>query len=226
MSDEEPLLSRRTDDPCNVNKLPRTVVVRRDNRDRNITRKHSVSSQNVSAAPTVHSTSQKHQGCRLNDHHDPSNTVIKRQRQGSSRSHQGESSSSAIANKELVVLESPVEPSNVRSVRTHNSHTARTFQPIIDIDEFSPETRSNGSCNIDCISSSASDIRNRQLEADEIFARELQEQLYNESNVAADHEVCHFILCSAFCLCKSTRKYLSFINFVFSIFCFHLTTDW
>ncbi|KAK1362660.1 E3 ubiquitin-protein like [Heracleum sosnowskyi] len=184
LSDKEPLLSRRADDPCNVNKLPRTVVVGRDNKDRNITRKHSIQSQNVSAAPIVQTVSQKHQGCRLNEHHDPSNTVIKRQRQGSSRSHQGESSSSAIATSELVVLGSPGEPSNVRSIRLQNSHT-----PIIDIDEFSPETRSNGSRNISCSNRIASDIRDRQLEADEMLARELQEQLYNESNVAADHAI-------------------------------------
>lgn len=188
LSDEEPLLSRKADDPCNVNKLPRTVVARRDNKDANITRKHSIQSQNVSAAPIVQPVTQKHQGCRLNDH-GPSNAVLKRQRQGSSRSHQGESSSSAFANSELVVLESPGEPSNIRSIRPQNSQAARSFHPIIDIDEFSPETRSNGSCNVDYSSRSASDSRDRQLEADEILARELQEQLYNESNVAADHEI-------------------------------------
>ena len=194
LSDEEPLLFHRTDDPCNVNKLPRTVVARRDNKEGNITRKHSVSSQNASAAPISQTVSQKHQGGRLNDHPDSSNTVIKRQRQGSSRSHQGESSSSATSNSEFLVLGSSGEPSNARSIRTQNSHAARSFKPIIDIDEFSPETRSNGPCNIDRSSVSASDIRDRQLEADEILARELQEQLYNESNVAADREVCHFIL--------------------------------
>ncbi|KAL8158389.1 hypothetical protein AgCh_002905 [Apium graveolens] len=188
LSNEEPLLSRRADDPCNVNKFPRTVVVKRDNKDGNITRKHSIQSQNVSAAPIVQTVPQKQQGCHLNDHHDPSNIVIKRQRQGSSSSHQGESSSSAIANSELVVLGSPGEPSNGRSNRTQNSQAARGFKPIIDIDEFSPETRNNGSCNIDCSSRSVSDMRDRQLEADEILARELQEQLYNESNFAADHE--------------------------------------
>lgn len=177
LSCEEPRLSRRTDD------------MRKDNRDGNNARKHSVSSQNVSAASIVQTVSQKHQGYRLNDHHGPSNTVIKRQRHGSFRSHQGESSSSAIGNSELVVLGSSGEPSNVRSARTQNSHTARSFNRTIDIDEFSPETRSTGSCDIDCSTSSASDVRDRQLEADEILARELQEQLYNESNVAADREI-------------------------------------
>ncbi|KAL0322643.1 UNVERIFIED_CONTAM: hypothetical protein Sangu_1883600 [Sesamum angustifolium] len=54
------------------------------------------------------------------------------------------------------------------------------LQPIIEVDEFSPQPRRNDHDG---------DARARQVEADEMLARELQEQLYNEVPVFGVEEV-------------------------------------
>ncbi|KAL8100009.1 hypothetical protein AgCh_032318 [Apium graveolens] len=185
LADEEHLCHKEVD-PGNVTKRPRNVVVRRDNEDGNIARNHSVSSQNLSVAPISLTLSQQRRGCPLNDHHGSSNTAFKRRKKSSGTHHCG-SSSSRIGNSK-VDFGSSGEPSNVRSVRTQNRCTAGSFSRIVDIDDFSLD-RSNGSHNRDCSRNSESEVRATQVEDDEILALELQEQLYNESNVAADREI-------------------------------------
>lgn len=220
MSDEEHLCHKEFD-LCNVTKHPSNMVVRRDNEDASNARNHSVPSQNLSVAPISLTLSQKRRGCLLNEHHGSSKTAVKRQKKSSGTYHYG-SSSSPIGNSE-VDFGSSGEPSNVRSVRIKNSRTAGSFSRIIDIDDFSNE-RSNGSHNRDCSRNSESEVRAIQVKEDEILALELQEQLYNESNVAADHEVCHFISYSSFCL-HFAREYLCFLFSSFSIFFCHLQID-
>lgn len=198
-SDEEFLVSSRKDDPCKVNELHRNGVVRRDYKNGSKAKncsyypkdQQSVSCQDVSASLVVQKVPHfKHQVDQLNEHQHAANILIKRQKQGSTRSHQGESSSSAFDNSELVILGSSGEPSNIRSTRTLNNHNACSSNPIIEIDEFSPKIRNGGSHNVDCSSNVDSDVRARQLEADEILARELQEQLYNEVPGVGVREVC------------------------------------
>ncbi|KAM7488550.1 hypothetical protein LguiB_026034 [Lonicera macranthoides] len=108
------------------------------------------------------------------------NARIKRQKQGSASNTNGECSTSNFDDSEIVCLGSSVEPSNSRSTRDPNRNGLGVLDPVIEIDEFSPEVRENCSRNIGCSSNDDSDARARQLEADEMLARELQEELYNE----------------------------------------------
>lgn len=140
----------------------------------------------TSASPTAQTVSCfKHQGDQPNELQRAVNTLAKRQKQGSARGHQGESSSSSCNNSEVVILGSSGE----RSTRPRTNPNAGTLNPIIEIDEFTPEMRNTASHrgssrNVD------SDVKARQLEADELLARELQEQLYNEVSGNGIHEVC------------------------------------
>ncbi|KAA8548462.1 hypothetical protein F0562_000146 [Nyssa sinensis] len=115
----------------------------------------------------------------INEHRHAANTLIKRQKQGSSSSNHGKCSKSGFDDSEIMFLGSSGEPSNSRSTR--NQHRGlRISDPVIEIDDFSPGIRHTGSHNINCSSNDDSDARARQVEADEMLARELQEQLYNE----------------------------------------------
>lgn len=125
------------------------------------------------------------------------NARIKRQKQGSASSTNGECSTSNFYDSEIVCLGSSVEPSNSRSTRDPNRNGLGVLDPVIEIDEFSPEVRDNCSRNIGCSSNDDSDARARQLEADEMLARELQEELYNEvpGVGVAVGQVCSFFPC-------------------------------
>lgn len=69
-----------------------------------------------------------------------------------------------------------------KQVSNSNNHGLRILDPAIEVDEFSSEIRNTGN--------DVSDVRARQIEADEILARELQEELYNEVPVVGVDEVC------------------------------------
>lgn len=85
--------------------------------------------------------------------------LIKRQKQGSNSTTRGECST-AVDDPEVVFLSSS----------NSNSSNVGSKQ-IIEVDEFSPHLRRNAHDE---------DAKTRQLEADELLARELQEQFYNE----------------------------------------------
>jgi hypothetical protein len=93
----------------------------------------------------------------------PANARSKRQKHGPTSSTNGECSTSNSDDPELVCLGSS---SKFRSTG------ATRVDPVVEIPEFSPQPRND---NHD------SEIRARQLEADEMLAMELQEQLFNES---------------------------------------------
>ncbi|XP_057960236.1 uncharacterized protein LOC131152396 isoform X2 [Malania oleifera] len=121
---------------------------------------------------------------RVNRRHRSANALTKRQKkQGSTPSHPGECSTSVYNDSEIVLLRSSGESSNSRSVRDQNHHHQGALHPIIEIDELSPEIRHNGSQDFGCTDDDDSDARARQVEADEILARELQEQLYHEAPI-------------------------------------------
>ncbi|KZV34053.1 hypothetical protein F511_02826 [Dorcoceras hygrometricum] len=90
-------------------------------------------------------------------------TLIKRQKQGTTSSYSGECSTSVSDDSEVVILSSSAEPSNSRS---SSSVVANLYQTI-DADDFKPNTQDDVA-------------RAKQVEADELLARELQEQLYND----------------------------------------------
>ncbi|CAI9776953.1 unnamed protein product [Fraxinus pennsylvanica] len=135
-----------------------------------------VSSQLVPAQPVGETVS--HPRPRLaqcNGHHSAANTLMKRRKQGPISISSVEGSTSTNDDSEIVFLNSSGESSNPRST---SSGTSR-LQPIIEIDD-SPELKRE---------SYGEDARARQLEADEMLARELQEQFYNEMPVLGVGEV-------------------------------------
>lgn len=132
----------------------------------------------------------------VNVRHHARNGLSKRQRNhGSAASNTGEASTSAFNDSKIMVLGSSVEPSNLRLTQNH-SHGQVIMEPVIEIDEQSPELRHATSCNRGSRSNVISDATARQIEADEILARELQEQLYHEMPVFGAAEVSSLMKCS------------------------------
>ncbi|KAL7219951.1 hypothetical protein ACSBR2_012917 [Camellia fascicularis] len=198
LSNEGQHVSKTKDDPCFVNQQNENQVLRRYNGNGSSNRmgtdyhedQNAVSFQHGSASTAAQGMSslmlQSDQvsGCRA-----PTSTLVKRQRQGSASSNHGGSSTSASLDSEIVFFGSSGEPSNSRSTRNQNGHGPSILDPVIEIDEFSPEMRHIGSHNIGSGSNDDSDARARQVEADEMLARELQEQLYNEAPGVGDGEI-------------------------------------
>lgn len=205
--DEGQHLSRTMDDPSDVNQRNESNVVRRDSGK-------GISSRIDNADQEDQNAFSFQNGCSLTEdqavslpmahsvhvpgHRGAASTLMKRQKQGSTSSNHGQSSRSAAVDSEFVVLASSKEPSNSRSTRNHSDSGPRILDPdhpVIEVDGFSPEVRYYGSDNRDASSNGDSDDRARQVEADEMLARELQEQLYHESPGVEDEEVC-FLICN------------------------------
>ncbi|KAL1561639.1 hypothetical protein AAHA92_04317 [Salvia divinorum] len=126
-----------------------------------------ISSEHFHAQPVKESVSHTRARLgRLNGPRSAAGTLIKRQKQGSGFSSSGECSTSVSDNLDFVSLSSLAEAANLRS-----SSSNANMPPIIEVDESSPQPpHDTGDDN----------ARARQLEADELMARQLQEQLYNE----------------------------------------------
>ncbi|KAF7150189.1 hypothetical protein RHSIM_Rhsim02G0053500 [Rhododendron simsii] len=198
--DEGQHLSRTKDDASYVNQQNESKVVRRDsgkgissridNEDRED--QNAVSFQNGCALSEAQAVSRPMaHSVHVTGHRGAASTLMKRQKQGSTSSNHGQSSTSAAVDSEFVILASSKEPLNSRSTRNHSNSGPRILDsdhPVIEVDGFSPEVRHYGSDNRDASSNGDSDDRARQVEADEMLARELQEQLYHESPGVEDEE--------------------------------------
>lgn len=90
---------------------------------------------------------------------------------------------------EATFLDSSRESSSSRSFRSSNRHRRDTLYPIYEIDESSPERRTGTSQGLHSVNDEEEDARARQLEADEIMARELQEQFYHETPIFGGNEI-------------------------------------
>ncbi|KAL0414135.1 UNVERIFIED_CONTAM: hypothetical protein Sradi_1615200 [Sesamum radiatum] len=124
--------------------------------------------KDVYVQPLRQSTSHpRAQPGQLDGHCSVVTTLTTGQKQGSTSRTLGKCSTSVSGDPEVVFLSSSAGPSNSRptSSRMENS------QPIFEVGGFSPELGRN---------SHDEDARFRQVEADEVLARELQEQFYNE----------------------------------------------
>lgn len=75
------------------------------------------------------------------------------------------------------------EPSTSRSTRNKNSRGGGSLDSVISLDELSPEENQNRGSRV--VSDEDPGVRALQVEADEMLARELQEQLYNEELASA-----------------------------------------
>ncbi|XP_042517983.1 uncharacterized protein LOC122091861 [Macadamia integrifolia] len=109
------------------------------------------------------------------------NKLMKWQKkEGSTRSNLGECSTPTPNDSDVAYILSSGESTNARSIRRRNPHHRGNSGLVIVIDELSPETRGGNSVDTSQLDDNDSDARARQVEADEILAQQLQEQLYSE----------------------------------------------
>ncbi|KAL0548048.1 hypothetical protein IC582_012489 [Cucumis melo] len=87
---------------------------------------------------------------------------------------------------DVVCLGTSGESSNSRSTRLRSKIFCDNLNEVIEVDELSPEMRHPVSQTGGSLNDDTSDVRARQLEADEILARELQEQLYQEMPIGGE----------------------------------------
>lgn len=87
---------------------------------------------------------------------------------------------------DVVYLGTSGESSNSRSTRLQSQRIHDNLNEVIEVDELSPQMRPPVSQTVGSLNDDTSDVRARQLEADEILARELQEQLYQEMPIGGE----------------------------------------
>ncbi|VFQ63258.1 unnamed protein product [Cuscuta campestris] len=127
-------------------------------------------------------------GC-VDDHHSVIDSLGKRQKRGSTSSIHGECSTSAFDDSDIVFIGSSKDVSNNRSGGNQN-HQGRDFlAPSVDVGDSSSQARNHSSQGLTLTCERDGDTRVRQVEADEILARELQEQLYNELPILGVTEI-------------------------------------
>ncbi|KAJ4722924.1 E3 ubiquitin-protein ligase SDIR1 [Melia azedarach] len=114
------------------------------------------------------------------------NIFTKRQKkhESTSKNHR-ENSGKVPDDSEVMFLGTSGESSRSRSSRIQIQQRQR----ILDVDELSPEMRCSDPQGADCSNNDDSEARARQLEADEMLARELQEQFYHESPAFGGPEI-------------------------------------
>lgn len=101
------------------------------------------------------------------------------------RRKNGVTTSGALNEPEVTVIRSSGEPSSSRPPRIQN-HRRHSTQ-LLEVEDSSPEVRAlRGPRRVE---NNVSDVNVRQIEADEILARELQEQLYREETLVRDEQV-------------------------------------
>ncbi|GLT72920.1 hypothetical protein SLA2020_448150 [Shorea laevis] len=109
------------------------------------------------------------------------NTLRRQKKHKLTSRNPGECSTSVSDDSDIVFLGSSGE--NSRPSRLQTRQNWGSLDPVIEVDELSPEMRRSMSRGLDCMNNDDSDTRARQVEADEMLARELQEQLYHEEPV-------------------------------------------
>lgn len=113
--------------------------------------------------------------------HHAANTLRRQKKHKLTSRNPGECSTSVSDDSDIVFLGSSGE--NSRPSRLQTRQNWGSLDPVIEVDELSPEMRRSISRGLDCMNNDDSDTRARQVEADEMLARELQEQLYHEEPV-------------------------------------------
>ncbi|MCL7025440.1 hypothetical protein MKW94_019340, partial [Papaver nudicaule] len=116
------------------------------------------------------------------------NKITKRQRKHSLfRGNLDECSTSDFDDSEITYIGSSGEPATPRSTRSRVPRHHSTSCPIVEVDE-SPEIQHTRPEDSSQMVDGDPDARLRQMEADEILARQLQEQLYDEMPGIGDGE--------------------------------------
>lgn len=146
------------------------------------------SSRHAFAQPSSHmAVPLGQQSGHVDVHHSVVNSLGKRQKHGSTSSNHGECSTSAYNDSDIMFIGPSKDVRSNRSDLNQNHHRRDNLVPTIEIDGSSPQARNHGSQGLAC--QSDEDAKAKQLEADEMLARELQEQLYNEMPVFGVSEV-------------------------------------
>ncbi|CAN6460427.1 unnamed protein product [Victoria cruziana] len=121
--------------------------------------------------------------------------IIKKQRRSSSVTdnfQHGEGSSTSYVGPAVVRMQSSRHPSRVSSMtRSRSRQAGRIFENVIEIDD-SPSPRTNihsREVNANCAAADDAGAKARQVEADELLARQLQEQFYREVGGAGSNEI-------------------------------------
>ncbi|XP_021655181.2 uncharacterized protein LOC110646141 isoform X2 [Hevea brasiliensis] len=171
-------------DGCFIDEQHGNRVLRRNSGNGNVTKIASDSGdqgEGQTASRPVSGLNQKSQS-----HH---NIHSKRQKKHrlTSRNH-SECSTMVPDDSEILFLGSSEASSSSRSSRTLNRQHQGILEPIYEIDELLPERRNHSSPGLGSMNDD-SDSRARQVEADEILARELQEQLYHETPIFGGSEI-------------------------------------
>ncbi|KAI8567815.1 hypothetical protein RHMOL_Rhmol02G0150900 [Rhododendron molle] len=173
--DEGQHLSRTKDDPSYINQQNESKVARIDsgkgissridNEDRED--QNAVSFQNGCALTKAQAVSRPMaHSVHVTGHRFAGSTLMKRQKQGSTSSNRGQSSTLATVDSEFVIPSSSMEPLNSRSTRNHSDSGPRVLDPdhpVIEVDGFSPEVRHYGSDYRDASSNGDSDDRASNL---------------------------------------------------------------
>ena len=100
---------------------------------------------------------------------------------------------------DVVYLDTPGESSSARSNRLQSQRICDNLNDVIEVDELSPEIRHPATQTVGCPNDDSEDAKARQLEADEMLARDLQEQLYREMPVG-EEVINSFLSCACPCL--------------------------
>lgn len=123
--------------------------------------------------------------------HHVGNVAAKRRRtHGLTSRNQGECSTVVPDDSEILFLGSSQESSSSRLSRVHNHQHESSLEPKYEIDKLLNEMRNSDPQVIGSRSNEESDVRAGQVEADEMFACELQERLYHEESIFGGAEVC------------------------------------
>eukprot|EP00257_Ricinus_communis_P016062 XP_015574107.1 uncharacterized protein LOC8265626 [Ricinus communis] len=122
--------------------------------------------------------------------HHIGNIHTKRQKKyGLTSRNDGEYSTTVPDDSEIMLLGSSDESSRSRSSRTSYRQRRGILHPIYEVDESLPERRTGSSQGLSSENDIEADARARQVEADEMLARELQEQLYQETPASGGSEI-------------------------------------
>ncbi|CAL2224512.1 unnamed protein product [Prunus armeniaca] len=176
-------LPRRTNGVGNFVNQHQNRVERRDTRSRGNRRTEDDVAEELNAA-------QKASGLvseldRIPGSCHAAKTVTKRQRkQGLSLGNHAECSTSVSGDSDIAFLGSS---ENSKSSRIQRPQFQGMSSRVIEVDDLSPAAGHSVPQSIDSINDD-SNARARQLEADEILARELQEQLYHEVPISGGGE--------------------------------------
>ncbi|KAG8484358.1 hypothetical protein CXB51_023824 [Gossypium anomalum] len=170
---------------CHVSQQNENKVVKRNDASRGSNRIPSGCLENCDAtetAPVIFS--------KFNQKSEPShaeNLLSKRQtKHVLSSGNSGESSRVIPNDTDIVFLGSSWGSSSLGSSRINTGHHLN----VSDLDEVSEMRGTNVDANHgDCVNDEESEARARQVEADEILARELQEQLYHEVSIYGNNEI-------------------------------------